>query len=161
MNAGELCIRTVVIARANESLVDAARRMAEQHVGDLVVVDKVNGGNQPVGIVTDRDLVVLALSAGEEPVAWSLVSDVMTPDPVVARESDDVASVLKQMKLNGVRRIPVTDARGDLVGIITADDILEWLGEQMNDLIELVQQESKRERRLRPSAPAPGCVGPE
>ena len=64
MTVGELCNRAVVFAREEETVREAARRMRDMHVGDLVIVREEDGRRVPVGIVTDRDLVVGPLAAG-------------------------------------------------------------------------------------------------
>lgn len=150
MDVGELCNREVVIASPDLSVLDAAKRMREYHVGDLVLVESINGERQPVGIVTDRDLVVEVLA---ENVSWASalrVGEVMTCELVTANEDEDPATVLRRMRSHNVRRIPIVDARGTLQGILTFDDIVEWLAEELGDLVSIVanqrQVEAERTR---------------
>lgn len=146
MKTGELCIREVVIATPEEDVGDAARRMITLHVGSLVVTEEVDGGRRPVGMVTDRDLVA-AMVANEVGHARSLtVSDVMSKELVTATDDEDVFDSLQRMRAHGVRRLPVVDPRGLLVGILTFDDLVEWLGEQLSELTRLVQSEQRHER---------------
>jgi CBS domain-containing protein len=161
MKARELCTRKVVVARRGDSVIDAARTMVEHHVGNLVVVDDTKGNIRPIGIVTDCDLVLAVLATGEESVAWSEVGNVMADVLLVARDTDDVSSVLRSMTLQGVRRIPVVGAGDELVGILSADDLLEWLREQMQALVELVDQEPRRARGRQPSGPTSSSAGLE
>ncbi len=139
MKAGELCVREVATAEAGESVVDAARRMADVGVGALVVVEILNGAKRPVGIVTDRDLVVRALVRGE-PLA-AVVLDVMDHTVVTAREDAEVEDVLATMRKQCVRRIPIVDDTGALTGILTLDDVVTWLAEQMAEVAGLLARQ--------------------
>lgn len=148
MKTGEICNREVVFIERAASIAEAARLMREHHVGDLVVVEEKNGRRAPVGIVTDRDLVleVIAEGVNQNDVA---VGDVMSYELVTANEDDDLFDTLKHMRTKGVRRLPVVDRRGDLVGIVTVDDLLDLLAEQVSDLARIVQREQTRERERR------------
>lgn len=141
MKAGELCIRKVVTAGRDESVVDAARRMAEYDVGTLVVVDEAGGVVRPVGIVTDRDLVTRALARGFPP--EGRVRDVMDEDLVTARDDDDVDAILVRLRQRAVRRIPIVDAAGGLVGILTLDDIVGWISEELRDAATLIDRQAR------------------
>jgi len=147
--AGEFCNRRVVIARPGEPVVDAARRMRDEHVGCVVVVDAVDGKRVPVGMLTDRDLVVGALARTDRHVDAITVDDLMTRDVVSAQEGDDLADTWKCMRSFGIRRIPVVDASGALAGIITFDDLVDWLSEEVGDLAQLLARERDKEGRVR------------
>jgi CBS domain-containing protein len=140
MNAGALCIRDVITARPDESVIEAARRMARYNVGDLVVVDDTSGVVRPIGIVTDRDLVVRALARGDA-VAHQPVRDVMQRDVITASVDTDVADVVAVMKRNLVRRIPIVDHRGSLEGILALDDIIGWLETQLAGATALLERQ--------------------
>src|SRR5690606_20693111 len=103
MNAGELCNREVVICNPDTSLVRAARLMREHHVGCLVVVEP-GDGNEPVGMITDRDLVVEGVAVDAAALASMSVEEIMTCELVTVAESEDVATVLARMTAFGVRR---------------------------------------------------------
>lgn len=150
MNAGELCTRQVVIADPDLPVLEAARRMCDHHVGDLIVVEKLNGDNEPVGIVTDRDLVLEVLAADAERAATTRVGEIMTCELVTAREDEDAASVLRKMRAHGVRRMPIVNVLGTLEGILTYDDLLEWLVEELAGLVAVVDSEEKVERTRQP-----------
>jgi len=126
--------------------VDAARRMRDEHVGSLVVVDEAAGRRIPIGILTDRDLVVGVLARIDRRIDAVTVGDVMTSDVVKAWEDDDLADTWKRMRSYGVRRIPVVDADGALAGIVAFDDLVEWLQEQVNDLTQLLSRERRQEQ---------------
>ncbi len=148
MKTGEICNREVVYVERAAAIAEAARLMRAHHVGDLVVVEEKNGRRAPVGIVTDRDLVIEVLAEGvnQNDVA---VGDVMSYELVTASEDDDLFDTLKHMRTKGIRRLPVVDRAGSLVGIVTVDDLLDLLAEQVSDLAHIVQREQTRERERR------------
>jgi CBS domain-containing protein len=149
MTVGEVCNRNVVVAPKTEMIVDAAKRMRTSHVGDLVVVENRGGGHVPIGIVTDRDIVISVVAGDPEHINYLLVSDVMSDDLVTARERESVEAALKKMEEHGVRRLPIVDAEGLLVGILTLDDVLQYLTAQQSELVALVAKEQRRERQFR------------
>ena len=148
MAVGEICNREVVIAKKALSVVDAAQLMRKHHVGDLVVVEERNGRRHPVGIVTDRDIVVEVVAAGVNPDALK-VGDIMGPEVATVRESEGLFEALRYMRGKGVRRMPVVDRDGGLVGILTLDDLLGLLAEEMTELAKLVSHERQREAASR------------
>jgi predicted transcriptional regulator len=148
MAVGEICNREVVITQKSVSVVDAAQLMRTHHVGDLVVVEEKDGRNQPVGIVTDRDIVVEVVAAGVNPDALK-VSDIMGPEVATVRESEGLFEALRYMRDKGVRRMPVVDSTGGLAGILTLDDLLSLLAEEMTELAKLVSHERQREATAR------------
>ena len=148
MSVGEFCNREVIVMGPDEPARAAARLMREHHVGDVLVVEERNGRRLPLGIVTDRDLVIEILATDSDPDQFR-VADIMTAELLTAREGDDTMETLQQMRNAGVRRMPVVDADGGLVGIITVDDYINVFAEQMEDLVRLVSREQLRERKLR------------
>jgi CBS domain-containing protein len=147
MKVGEVCNRIVVFAQPGESVRVAARRMRNQHVGDLVVVEEGAEGRTPVGIVTDRDLVMEVLATDRD-ADTAKVADVMTRDLVTIVEGEDLEQALDRMRSHGIRRLLVVDPRGSLVGILTLDDVLELVEEQVSDLVQLVVREQRREAEV-------------
>ena len=148
MAVGEICNRDVVIAEKALSVVEAAQLMRKHHVGDLVVVEDKGGKTHPVGIVTDRDIVVEVVAAGVNPDALK-VGDIMGPEVATVRESEGLFEALRYMCDKGVRRMPVVDSAGVLVGILTLDDLLSLLAEEMTELAKLVSHERQREAAVR------------
>jgi predicted transcriptional regulator len=144
MPISEVCNREVVIAEGSLPVVDAARLMRSHHVGDIVVVEKREGRNHPVGLVTDRDIVVEVVAAGVNPEALK-VGDIMGPEVATVRESEGLFEALRYMRDKGVRRMPVVDTAGGLLGILTLDDLLSLLAEEMTELVKLVSRERQRE----------------
>ncbi|HSH13845.1 MAG TPA: CBS domain-containing protein [Desulfurivibrionaceae bacterium] len=146
MNIGEMCNREVIVIEKSGSIVEAAKLMRQYHVGDLVVIEKRQNGAYPLGIITDRDIVI-ELVAGEVNFEAVTVGDVMSGELLTAREEDEVAETIKRMRGAGVRRVPVVNQRGRLEGVITMDDMIDLLAELLEDLVALVGTQSRRERR--------------
>jgi len=113
-----------------------------------VVVDERKGVRVPVGIVTDRDLVVEIMAAEVEQMTIT-VGDIMVPGLVTVNESMGLYESIQYMRSEGVRRLPVVDDKGGLVGILTLDDLLELLAEEMVGLSALVKHEQNKESRKR------------
>ena len=144
MTAGDVCNRHVVITTTDMRVVKAADLMKAHHVGDLVVVRQPDGERVPIGILTDRDI---ALSVGRLVRHPELkVLDVMSANLVTSGEGENLYDVLKRMQSHGIRRLPIVNERGGLEGILTFDDVIELLSEELTDLAKLVAKEQKRER---------------
>jgi len=148
MSIGDVCNREVVIMRRDESIGDAARLMREKHVGDVVVVEEREGRPVPVGILSDRDIVIEVL-AKEVSLEAVSVGDVMNNGLLIGREGDEILSTIKRMRERGVRRVPIVDDVGGLVGILALDDLVELIAEQLTDLVGLLTSELRHERALR------------
>lgn len=149
MSVGEICNREVIVIGRGESALDAARLMREFHVGDLVVVEERGGERTPMGIVTDRDIVLEVMAQGIEP-SNVTAGDIMSFELVTAHEADDLLNTIKKMRAEGIRRIPVVNERGALAGILAVDDLIDLLAEQLTDLVRLINQERRREGKRRP-----------
>jgi len=149
MNAGEICNREVVVAYRNTTLADAAKLMSGYHVGSLVVVVDRQAERVPVGIVTDRDLTLAVLARGAEPRSYE-IADVMSTELVTVREEDSVTEVLRLMRERGIRRLPVLTPSGALAGIVTIDDVLDIVAEQLANVVHAIERERVRETRVRP-----------
>jgi CBS domain-containing protein len=148
MNAGELCNREVVFAYRDTRLVEAARLMREHHVGSLVVVVDRLSERVPVGILTDRDIVVAVVAKELDP-RTLVVGDVITGQLLTVREQDGIPDALRLMREKGVRRVPVITHSGALAGILTIDDLLELVAEELGDLARTIDRERVRETRAR------------
>jgi CBS domain-containing protein len=146
MTVGEFCTREVVIIRKDDTVIEAARLMRDHHVGDLVVVEERGDQRIPVGILTDRDIVVevIAKEAGYLPTL--AVGDIMSMELVTVLEAESLADALKRMCSRGVRRIPVVNRSGGIEGILSLDDLLEQLCEEMTDITKLIAWQQKREK---------------
>jgi len=149
MSIGDFCNREVVIVARDATVGEAARLMRNRHVGSLVVVDEMIGGKRvPVGIVTDRDLVVEVMATGLDPNTIT-VSDIMASGLVTAREADEVLPTVELMHAKGVRRLPVVDAEGALAGILSIDDLIATMSDYLSALSKAIAREQAREARSR------------
>lgn len=148
MSVGQICNRDTVIVRKEDSIIEAAKLLREFHVGSVVVVEDTAGGVKPVGILTDRDLVVEILAAELDPATVS-VGDIMSYELTTAREEDGLWDVLQRMQSKGVRRVPVVNAEGLLAGILTSDDLLELLASELGQLVKVIGRERQREESAR------------
>jgi CBS domain-containing protein len=144
MTAGEVCNRQVVFTRADASIVDVVSLMKLHHVGDVVVVREPDTERVPIGILTDRDIALAVDRLLRLP--QLRVRDLMSVDLVTSLEQENLHEVLKKMQSYGIRRLPVVNDRGGLEGILTFDDVVELLSEELTDLAKLVAKEQKRER---------------
>ena len=133
MKVGNFCNRDVVITDRDTSILEAAKLMRHHHVGDIVVVENPGKANIPIGIITDRDIVV-ELLAEEINLSQVTVGDAMGLDLYAVREEDDLLETADLMRRHGIRRVPVIGTAGELVGIITLDDMIEVIAEQLSTL---------------------------
>ena len=123
MSISEFCNRDVVCATRDTSVIEAAALMRQHHVGDVMVVEEVHGHRKPMGIVTDRDLVVEVMASGLDPCQLK-VGDLVSRPLVTIDEGASYAQTVGLMSVKGVRRMPVVGRAGELIGIITLDDML-------------------------------------
>ncbi len=146
MAIGEVCNRQVTIVDIEDSVEDAVNLMRRHHVGDVIVTRGESVGNVPVGIVTDRDIVIEVLAEKVETTALG-VKDVMGAELVTARDTDSIADTIKRMRTKGVRRMPVINADGALIGIFTLDDAIDLICELLGDVVGTMKSGFNRERR--------------
>jgi CBS domain-containing protein len=144
----DLCTPDVIACTADYSALHAARLMRQHHVGDIVIVDDADSEQSPIGVVTDRDIVVEVLGKELDPARVTL-RQIMRKPAVIANASEDVAQVVERMKAHGVRRIPVVDAASRLAGIVCLDDLLKRLAADAANLAEVISREQDREHRTR------------
>ena len=138
MSVGQMCVHEVDTAQPNESAQAAAERMHARNVGTLVVV---NEREEPVGMLTDRDLAVRIVAAGRNPLRTT-VAQVMTHHPTTLDEDSSVESAMAVMCAGPCRRLPIVDADQKLVGLLCFDDVLAQLASQFAQMGELVRRES-------------------
>jgi CBS domain-containing protein len=122
--------------------------MRERHVGDLIVVDEVDGGRVPVGIVTDRDIVLGVISLKLDPDVFT-VGDLLHAELITARETQGIFETIEQMRVQGVRRMPIVNEKGYLVGIVSLDDLVRHIASELNKIANLMTWEQEREQLLR------------
>jgi signal-transduction protein with cAMP-binding, CBS, and nucleotidyltransferase domain len=148
MRIGEICTREVVHCGPDTSVADIAQLMCNHHVGDVIVAEPHQGKLVPVGIVTDRDLVVQVLAQGVGPDALT-AQDLMGDELVTAAEAEVVYDAIWHMRSKGIRRLPVVDERKFLVGVLTADDVTEFLAEELTQVARIVPHQVKLEKSVR------------
>jgi len=148
MRIGEYCNREVVIIKSDESVKAAAELMRTHHVGDLVIVEKQNNKQVPIGIITDRDLVIEVMAAGLAPEVLT-VRDILTEQLNFVVENDSFFDALDLMRTKKVRRLPVVNHENSLVGIITMDDILDILAEMLTQVASIIKLQQRKEVRQR------------
>jgi CBS domain-containing protein len=148
MNAGELCNREVVVAYRTNTLVEAAKLMREHHVGSLVVVVDRLSERVPVGILTDRDIVVAVIAKELDPRTLT-VGELLSGELLAVHEKDAIPDALRLMREKGVRRLPVLTHSGALAGILTIDDLLELMAEELGGFVRTINRERVREVRSR------------
>jgi len=149
MRIGELCTREVVYCGPDDGVPEVAQLMRNHHVGDLIVAEMRNGRLVPVGVVTDRDLVVKVLAEGVAPDVL-LARDLMTRMLVTAVEHESVYEAVERMRAEGVRRLPVVGADGSLIGVLSADDVTEFLAEELTGVARIGPRQSVLEKEALP-----------
>ena len=145
MDVGKLCRHRVVSVGTEADLVEAARLMREHHVGFLVVAEQ----GVPVGVITDRDIVLEAVAAEVNPHGVT-VRDAMTCDPVTLTADTPLEEALDTLRIAGVRRAPVVDDGGRLVGVLSIDDVIDHLALQLGAVAGSLRHEQAIERIARP-----------
>lgn len=148
MSIGEICNREVVFVNRDTSVQAAAKLMRHYHVGSLVAADDIAGKRMPVGILTDRDI-VMEVDAMELDPQVITVGDIMSSELITVPESEGILETMEVMRFKGVRRLPVVGGDGQLVGIVTIDDLLGILAEELTDLTRIVSKEQAREMQGR------------
>ncbi len=138
MTVGRICTREVHLASPDESVREAAWRMAREDVGSLVVLD---AEGRPMGILTDRDIATRTVAGGHDPAKTS-VERTMTREPRTVREDTPIEVAVRMMREHGYRRLPVLDAKGRLVGVLSLSDVLDLLGEEMESIRALASKAS-------------------
>jgi CBS domain-containing protein len=148
MSIAEFCNREVICTTRDTTVVEAASLMRRHHVGDIVIVDEDGDRRWPIGIVTDRDIVVEVVAVGLDPRLIKL-GDLMLEPLTIVEQQEGFAQTIRTMAQKGVRRMPVVDAQGALLGIVTLDDLLAHLAPPLADLGGLVGRTRQREMQKR------------
>jgi CBS domain-containing protein len=148
MQIGDACSDAVVVAKRDSPVRECAQLMRRYHVGAVVVVDVHNGVQIPVGIVTDRDIVV-GLVAMDLDAAELTAGDIMTEGLATVLETSDIFDVIRKMRQDGVRRMPVVSPEGNLTRIVSLDDLLPFVAQELAELAKLPVAARKRECEFR------------
>jgi CBS domain-containing protein len=146
MKVSEICSKSVVTVRPSDDLATAARTMRERHVGYLVVVEpsEQTAGLVPIGVLTDRDIVVSVVAQEVDPRSLR-VCDVMTPKPITVLGDDCLKDALERMEHSGVRRMPIVGEYGALVGVLSLDDVLRNLASELGSAAAAISREISAE----------------
>ncbi|AOJ72528.1 MULTISPECIES: CBS domain-containing protein [Burkholderia] len=148
MNAAEICTRDVAVCRRTDTVLDAAHLMRDRHVGDLIVVDDAGRAQEPVGMLTDRDI-VLSLIAKEIDPAALFVGEIMSAPATVVHEQDSLWTIAHRMRLTGARRMPVVSAGGALVGMVSVDDVLACAASLFDEIASISRRQIHFEEKAR------------
>jgi CBS domain-containing protein len=132
MSLKPLMTKELTSLPSTATVLDAAKYMTDMNVGSVIVVDD----DKPSGILTDRDIVTKVLSRDKDP-KTTKIRDIMTSPAVTISEDRDIIDVTRLMSERGIRRFPVVDANGKIIGVITLDDVLVFLGQEMRRILPL------------------------
>lgn len=142
MPLGSYCRRPARTITSTESVRVAAEWMDQQRVGALIVVD----GARPAGLVTDRDVALRVLIDGRD-AGSTKVGDLGGDPPVTLSEDLSIQEASGRMRRFGLRRMPVVDAEGNLVGMLTLDDLVRLVAEELGALADVASEQVPHERR--------------
>lgn len=144
MTIGTVCSRDPVTAPADAPLAALARLMRDRHVGAIIVTKQPIDRPVPVGVVTDRDIVCAQIDRAADLFTLN-AEDVMTRDPLVLTDTMSLAEGIERLRDRGVRRAPVVDNSGGLIGLVSIDDLFAAMAEDLMQLARLVARQPKRE----------------
>lgn len=143
MPISEICSRNVIFVERGETVLQAAKLMRQYNVGALIVAEERDGRRVPVGIVTDRDFTVKIIAAEADP-SFIRTEEIMAPELATVKGNCGVFEAIQYMRSKRVRRLPVVDEDGGLIGIVTLDDLLALLAEELSALGRLAANEPKK-----------------
>ena len=149
MSVNTVCNHNVATVHPGTDVVEAARQMREEHIGDLIVVEQRAGRRVPIGIITDRDIVVAVVAKGVHP-SEVTVADAMSTELLTVHPDNGLEHALREMRRAGVRRAPVVDSDDDLIGVLSIDDVLDHLAVQLGHIADIVRMEQQAEVDKRP-----------
>lgn len=138
MGLVKCCREQVVAVSPDTPAVEVARIMGEKNVGSVVIV---TGDNRPAGVITDRDLVVRIMARGVDP-GEVRAGEIPNRDVITFRDSMGIYEAIQKMTAKTIRRMPVVDDDGKLIGIVTMDDIIRMLGEEMAAIAKNIENQS-------------------
>ena len=145
MKVIDMAVHEVATITADKTICDCERQMRLEHVGSLVVV---NDDQTPLGMITDRDIAIEVVARNLDPMKLT-VRDVMTTPVVTAGPSESMVVALARMREFGVRRLPIVDEEGKLVGVISNSNLVEELSSLLDSLVRNIHSSKTREVALR------------
>jgi len=137
MTVYTVCQTSVVSVKPDATVQFVAELMRDKNIGCVVVTEN----HKPVGIITDRDIALRAASLCGEP-EMVLIDSIMTRDIRTIRKDTGIFDAIQEMKSSGVRRMPIVDSSGRLVGLLTVDDLIRLLAREMADIARIIGKES-------------------
>lgn len=148
MPVSSICNHNVATIDEDADILQAAVLMREVHVGDLIVTKREGPRPAPIGMITDRDIVVSVVAKGLSPTEIR-VGDAITTELLTVREDNGIEFALSEMRRVGVRRVPVINANGELVGVLSVDDVIDHLAKQLGDIAGAIRLEQDVEAKRR------------
>lgn len=136
MHVGQICSRSIVTCTGETPAAELARKMRDQHAANVLVIEEHGGRLTPVGLVTDRDLVVSVMARGTDP-NQVRAADIMCGNLETVLDSELIYDAIWHMRKRQILRLPVVDTHGALVGVLTADDVAEFLASEQSELARL------------------------
>lgn len=146
---GAIMSRDPVVCGEEMRLQQVAELMRSSHVGSVVVVSGDGLGRRPIGVVTDRDIVVEVVATGLDAAAIT-AGDIVVRPAVTIHDSQTLTEAIQKMRSRGVRRLPVVDLHGDLVGVLSSDDVLQTVSHELSTLVRVAEHQPAQEARIRP-----------
>jgi CBS domain-containing protein len=135
MSLQQFCTRPTVTISPKKTIREACQLLDERNVGCLVVEEQ----GKLCGILTDRDVALRVAGQGKDP-QLTHVGTVMTANPVRIPVDSTLHELIMLMHSQHVRRVPIIDVSGRAIGIVTLDDLLVLLGDEMSDLAKAVSE---------------------
>lgn len=136
MSLQSYCRKPVVRVAPDANIVEACHLMEQNNVGCLIAERE----GRLCGIVTDRDIALRVAGAKRDP-DQTLVKDIMTPDPIRISVDKDLRQLTAMMHAHHVRRVPIVSGSDTALGIVTLDDLIAQLGDQMSDIGKAISEE--------------------
>ena len=140
MSLKELMTEDVTYLPSTATVLDAAKFMTTMNVGSVIVADD----ESPSGLITDRDVVAKVIALGKDS-STTKIGEVMVSPVVTISEDKDIMDATKLMSTHGIRRLPITDAKGNLAGVISLDDVLLLLSKEMGNVAATLKKELEKE----------------
>jgi CBS domain-containing protein len=147
MSIRDFCRSELGYLFEHETVADASIKMRNLHLGALVVVEQHGARLVPVGMLTDRDIVVRGVARHPGTCGSLSVREVMSREVLVTDEEAALESVLATMRSRGIRRMPIVDLSGSLVAMFEFDDFIGLVSRELADVAKLVIRERRVERR--------------
>jgi CBS domain-containing protein len=145
MRVGEFCTRDVVVVRKESAVNEAVRLMREHQVANPVVVEEKDGRRVPIGMLTDRDIVSRVITEALHDLPALAVGDIMNTNLMTTNEDQGLSDALRGMYSHGIRRAPVVNGSGSLEGILSVDDLVDRVCEELGEMTMLLALHQRRQ----------------